>query len=146
VREREVTIANLAESILDAGHISQISATVQESGAARAKAITESLREIEAALAQSLERDGLMPVGFVGDVFDPVVQKAVVDDSGGTSSSTLSSGTVVLASKVGFKTKNRVFRHAEVVVTESPSVEYTYACCQVNAMRNAAPTETENSE
>jgi hypothetical protein len=67
VREREVTIANQADSILDAGPISQISATVQESGAARAKAITQSLGKIEEALAQSLERDGSMPVGCVGE-------------------------------------------------------------------------------
>jgi molecular chaperone GrpE (heat shock protein) len=121
VRDREATIANLAETILDAGRISQISATVQESGAAGAKEITESLGKIEAALAQSLERDGLMSVGFVGDVFDPAVHKAVVDDSGATGSSKLPSGTVGLVSKVGFKMKNQVIRRAKVAVIGNPS-------------------------
>jgi molecular chaperone GrpE (heat shock protein) len=121
VRDREATIANLAETILDAGRISQISATVQESGAAGAKEITESLGKIEAALAQSLERDGLVSVGFVGDVFDPAVHKVVVNDSGATGSSKLPSGTVGLVSKVGFKMKNQVIRRAEVAVIGNPS-------------------------
>jgi molecular chaperone GrpE (heat shock protein) len=95
---------------------------VQGSGVTEAKGVKECAGKIEATLAESLEQDGLVSVGFVGDVFDPAMHKAVVDDNGVTGSKS-PSGTVGLVSKVGFKMKNRVIPHAEVVVTESPSVE-----------------------
>jgi molecular chaperone GrpE (heat shock protein) len=119
VRARDITIANLAETILQvAGQISQISAAAQESVPGGAKAIVEGLGKIEATLAQAFENDGLGSVGCVGEVFDPTIHKVSGDDNVVTGTKP-PSGSVEHVFKVGFKMKDQVVRRAEVVVSKN---------------------------
>jgi GrpE len=115
VRERDIALGKLADSILDvSGNVSQMLASLQECDAPGETATMKSLQQIKATLAQSIENAGLASFGTVGDVFDPTIHKA--SDEGNTSPC----GRVAQVSKMGLKLKSRLVRHAAVAVAADP--------------------------
>jgi molecular chaperone GrpE (heat shock protein) len=114
VRARDLTIGTLADTILEVtDHVSELA---NESDSAGEPQLPESLQEAENILAQSFEKAGLVSFGSIGDVFDPAIHKTVADGDAAADKRKSPSRKVGKVSKMGLKLKNRVVRHAEVVV------------------------------
>jgi molecular chaperone GrpE len=115
--DRIVELANERLMLDIIGVRESLERAIAAAGSAAGDSLSEGQKLIAAQLDEALKKHGLSTFGAEGDLFDPELHDALMR----TAHESIAADNVAQVFEKGYKLRNRIIRHAKVVVSGGPA-------------------------